>query len=154
MSLCWWYRTFSHTDGVCVPCDESRVLSGVKFIFTGFSLSLSLPVWEREDAGRYVLASVPEDVWSQYAGHVCRGTGGAPVLPAGSGEGLIQTVSELAPESRNVTRVLAVVVQSIPEIPPKPGELRTELRGYRAREEAAAAAAAASQQLKAEQKVD
>lgn len=30
---------------------------------------------------------------------------------------------------------------SIPEVPPKPGELRTELRGYRLREEAIAAAA-------------
>ncbi|XP_018541171.1 protein brawnin [Lates calcarifer] len=39
---------------------------------------------------------------------------------------------------------------SIPEIPPKPGELRTELRGYKVREEAATA----FQQLKAEQKVD
>ncbi|GLD61561.1 uncharacterized protein AKAME5_001335600 [Lates japonicus] len=39
---------------------------------------------------------------------------------------------------------------SIPEIPPKPGELQTELRGYKVREEAAAA----FQQLKAEQKVD
>lgn len=32
-----------------------------------------------------------------------------------------------------------VVFQSIPEVPPKPGELRTELHGYKAREEAAAA---------------
>ncbi|XP_044048624.1 protein BRAWNIN [Siniperca chuatsi] len=39
---------------------------------------------------------------------------------------------------------------SIPEIPPKPGELQTELLGYKAREEAVAA----MQQLKAEQKVD
>ncbi|XP_041795603.1 protein BRAWNIN [Chelmon rostratus] len=39
---------------------------------------------------------------------------------------------------------------TIPEIPPKPGELQTELRGYKAREEALAA----MQQLKAEQKVD
>lgn len=48
--------------------------------------------------------------------------------------------------------VFAVVFifQSIPEIPPKPGELQTELRGYKAREEAAAALS----QLKAEQKVD
>ncbi|XP_028306255.1 ubiquinol-cytochrome-c reductase complex assembly factor 6 [Gouania willdenowi] len=28
---------------------------------------------------------------------------------------------------------------TIPEIPPKPGELRTELQGYKVREEAAAA---------------
>ncbi|KAM9753612.1 ubiquinol-cytochrome-c reductase complex assembly factor 6 [Menidia menidia] len=39
---------------------------------------------------------------------------------------------------------------SIPEIPPKPGELRTELRGYKAREEAAAAI----EQLKKGQSVD
>ncbi|XP_039989236.1 protein BRAWNIN [Xiphias gladius] len=39
---------------------------------------------------------------------------------------------------------------SIPEIPPKPGELQTELLGYKVKEEAAAAL----QQLKAEQKVD
>ncbi|KAG7221113.1 hypothetical protein INR49_017554 [Caranx melampygus] len=39
---------------------------------------------------------------------------------------------------------------SIPEIPPKPGELKTELRGYKVREEAAAA----FQKFKAEQKVD
>ncbi|XP_042352526.1 protein BRAWNIN [Plectropomus leopardus] len=39
---------------------------------------------------------------------------------------------------------------SIPEIPPKPGELKTELRGYKIREEATAAL----QQLKTEQKVD
>ncbi|KAK2842639.1 hypothetical protein Q5P01_012839 [Channa striata] len=39
---------------------------------------------------------------------------------------------------------------SIPDIPPKPGELRTELRGYKFRKEAAAAL----QQLEAEQKVD
>uniref|UniRef100_UPI0037E9BE54 ubiquinol-cytochrome-c reductase complex assembly factor 6 n=1 Tax=Semicossyphus pulcher TaxID=241346 RepID=UPI0037E9BE54 len=39
---------------------------------------------------------------------------------------------------------------SIPEIPPKPGELRTELKGYKAREDAAALL----EQLKAEQKVD
>ncbi|XP_054898499.1 ubiquinol-cytochrome-c reductase complex assembly factor 6 isoform X6 [Poeciliopsis prolifica] len=39
---------------------------------------------------------------------------------------------------------------SIPEIPPKPGELRTELHGYKAREEAAAA----FQKLKEGQKVD
>lgn len=31
--------------------------------------------------------------------------------------------------------------QTIPEIPPKPGELRTELLGFKAREEAAAVAA-------------
>lgn len=40
--------------------------------------------------------------------------------------------------------------QSIPEVPPKPGELQTELLGYKVREEATAAL----QQLKAEQKVD
>ncbi|XP_029290588.1 ubiquinol-cytochrome-c reductase complex assembly factor 6 isoform X2 [Cottoperca gobio] len=40
---------------------------------------------------------------------------------------------------------------SIPETPPKPGELLTELRGHKVREEAAAAAL---QALKAEQKVD
>ncbi|XP_073328407.1 ubiquinol-cytochrome-c reductase complex assembly factor 6 [Pagrus major] len=40
---------------------------------------------------------------------------------------------------------------SIPEIPPKPGELQTELRGYKVREEAAAVAL---EQLKAQQKVD
>ncbi|XP_071348035.1 ubiquinol-cytochrome-c reductase complex assembly factor 6 [Trachinotus anak] len=39
---------------------------------------------------------------------------------------------------------------SIPDVPPKPGELQTELRGYKVREEAAAAL----QQFKAEQKVD
>lgn len=39
---------------------------------------------------------------------------------------------------------------SIPEIPPKPGELQTELQGYKVREEAVAAL----QKLKAEQKVD
>lgn len=39
---------------------------------------------------------------------------------------------------------------SIPEIPPKPGELKTELLGYKAREEAAAAI----EQLKAQQKLD
>ncbi|KAF1386487.1 hypothetical protein PFLUV_G00095360 [Perca fluviatilis] len=39
---------------------------------------------------------------------------------------------------------------SIPEIPPKPGELQTDLLGYKVREEAAAAL----QQLKAEQKAD
>ncbi|XP_035520852.1 uncharacterized protein C12orf73 homolog [Morone saxatilis] len=39
---------------------------------------------------------------------------------------------------------------SIPETPPKPGELQTELLGYKAKEEALAAL----QQLKAEQKVD
>jgi len=39
---------------------------------------------------------------------------------------------------------------SIPEIPPKPGELKTELLGYKAREEAAAA----MEQLRAEQKLD
>ncbi|XP_054475634.1 ubiquinol-cytochrome-c reductase complex assembly factor 6 [Anoplopoma fimbria] len=36
---------------------------------------------------------------------------------------------------------------TIPEVPPKPGELKTELLGYKVREEAL-------QQLKAEQKVD
>ena len=40
--------------------------------------------------------------------------------------------------------------KTIPDIPPKPGELRTELRGYKVREEAAAA----FEQLKAQQKVD
>ncbi|XP_034444954.1 uncharacterized protein C12orf73 homolog isoform X1 [Hippoglossus hippoglossus] len=39
---------------------------------------------------------------------------------------------------------------SIPEIPPRPGELQTELQGYRVREEAAATL----QQLREEQKVD
>ncbi|XP_029009841.1 ubiquinol-cytochrome-c reductase complex assembly factor 6 [Betta splendens] len=39
---------------------------------------------------------------------------------------------------------------SIPEIPPKPGELQTELQGYRVRQEASAA----FQQLKAEEKVE
>ncbi|XP_005810310.1 uncharacterized protein C12orf73 homolog [Xiphophorus maculatus] len=39
---------------------------------------------------------------------------------------------------------------SIPEIPPKPGELQTELHGYKAREEAAAA----FQKLKEGQNVD
>lgn len=39
--------------------------------------------------------------------------------------------------------------QSVPEIPPKPGELRTELLGYRVREEAQAAL---QQQLNAAQK--
>ncbi|XP_020492180.1 ubiquinol-cytochrome-c reductase complex assembly factor 6 [Labrus bergylta] len=39
---------------------------------------------------------------------------------------------------------------TIPEVPPKPGELRTELRGYKAREEATAML----EQLKAEEKVD
>ncbi|XP_023125019.1 ubiquinol-cytochrome-c reductase complex assembly factor 6 [Amphiprion ocellaris] len=39
---------------------------------------------------------------------------------------------------------------SIPEIPPKPGELRTELQGYRLREEAAAAL----QQIKTKNNVD
>ncbi|XP_029378808.1 ubiquinol-cytochrome-c reductase complex assembly factor 6 [Echeneis naucrates] len=39
---------------------------------------------------------------------------------------------------------------SIPEIPPKPGELQTELQGYKIREEAAAA----FKQFKAQQKVD
>lgn len=39
---------------------------------------------------------------------------------------------------------------SIPDTPPKPGELQTELLGYKAREEATAAL----QHLKAEQKVD
>lgn len=42
------------------------------------------------------------------------------------------------------------VFQSIPEIPPKPGELQTELHGYKAREEAAAA----FQKLKEGQNVD
>lgn len=37
------------------------------------------------DAG-CVVAPVPEDVWIQCCGHVCRGSGGPPVLPAGSGE--------------------------------------------------------------------
>ncbi|XP_042268247.1 protein BRAWNIN [Thunnus albacares] len=40
---------------------------------------------------------------------------------------------------------------TIPEIPPKPGELRTELMGFKVRKEAAAAAL---QQLKEEQKLD
>ncbi|XP_056272846.1 ubiquinol-cytochrome-c reductase complex assembly factor 6 [Pseudoliparis swirei] len=39
---------------------------------------------------------------------------------------------------------------TIPDVPPKPGQLKTELRGYKAREEATAVL----QQLKAEQKVD
>ncbi|KAI3370625.1 hypothetical protein L3Q82_007195 [Scortum barcoo] len=39
---------------------------------------------------------------------------------------------------------------SIPEIPPKPGELQTELRGYRAREEAEAVL----RQFEAEQKAE
>ncbi|KAK9516337.1 hypothetical protein VZT92_024274 [Zoarces viviparus] len=39
---------------------------------------------------------------------------------------------------------------SIPEVPPKPGDLKTELLGYKVREEATAAL----QQLKAEEKVD
>ncbi|MED6243046.1 hypothetical protein ATANTOWER_014090 [Ataeniobius toweri] len=39
---------------------------------------------------------------------------------------------------------------SIPEVPPKPGELQTELHGYKAREEAAAAL----QKLKEEQSLD
>lgn len=42
------------------------------------------------------------------------------------------------------------IFKTIPEIPPKPGELQTELRGYKVREEAAAAL----EQLKAQQKVD
>lgn len=40
--------------------------------------------------------------------------------------------------------------QTIPEVPPKPGELQTELRGYKVREEAAATL----QRLKTEEKVD
>ncbi|XP_068452689.1 ubiquinol-cytochrome-c reductase complex assembly factor 6 [Clinocottus analis] len=40
---------------------------------------------------------------------------------------------------------------TIPEVPPKPGELKTELRGYKIREEATAAAL---EQLKTEQRVD
>lgn len=40
---------------------------------------------------------------------------------------------------------------SIPEVPPKPGELRTELRGYRLRQEAIAAAA---QQQESQQKTE
>ncbi|XP_056137482.1 ubiquinol-cytochrome-c reductase complex assembly factor 6 [Lampris incognitus] len=39
---------------------------------------------------------------------------------------------------------------SIPEIPPRPGELRTELLGYKSREEAASAI----QELKSKQKLD
>ncbi|KAM4573722.1 ubiquinol-cytochrome-c reductase complex assembly factor 6 [Odontesthes bonariensis] len=39
---------------------------------------------------------------------------------------------------------------TIPEVPPKPGELRTELRGYKVREEAAATI----EQLKKGQNVD
>ncbi|XP_074534319.1 ubiquinol-cytochrome-c reductase complex assembly factor 6 [Halichoeres trimaculatus] len=39
---------------------------------------------------------------------------------------------------------------TIPEVPPKPGELKTELLGYKAREEAAAM----MEKMKAEQKVD
>lgn len=39
---------------------------------------------------------------------------------------------------------------SIPEVPPKPGELRTELQGYRIREEAAATL----MQLKKKENVD
>ncbi|XP_019934311.1 ubiquinol-cytochrome-c reductase complex assembly factor 6 [Paralichthys olivaceus] len=39
---------------------------------------------------------------------------------------------------------------SIPEIPPRPGELQTELLGYRVKEEADATL----QQFRAEQKVD
>lgn len=42
------------------------------------------------------------------------------------------------------------IFKTIPEIPPKPGELQTELRGYKVREEAAAAL----EQLKAQKKVD
>lgn len=50
------------------------------------------------------------------------------------------------------TQCLPVVsiFQSIPEIPPKPGELRTELLGYKVREEAVAAL----EQIKAEHKVE
>lgn len=55
------------------------------------------------------------------------------------------------PERNVISDRMFFFCQSIPEIPPKPGELRTELRGYRAREDAAAAA---SSQLGAEQKVD
>ncbi|XP_049929068.1 protein brawnin [Epinephelus moara] len=39
---------------------------------------------------------------------------------------------------------------TIPEVPPKPGELQTELRGYKVREEAAATL----QRLQTEEKVD
>ncbi|KAJ0069874.1 hypothetical protein NL108_015415 [Boleophthalmus pectinirostris] len=39
---------------------------------------------------------------------------------------------------------------SIPDIPPKPGELRTELRGYKVREEARAAL----EKIKNEHKLD
>nr|XP_046249903.1 protein BRAWNIN [Scatophagus argus]XP_046249904.1 protein BRAWNIN [Scatophagus argus]XP_046249905.1 protein BRAWNIN [Scatophagus argus] len=39
---------------------------------------------------------------------------------------------------------------SIPDMPPKPGELKTELLGYKARQEAIAAL----EQFKAENKVD
>ncbi|XP_029992250.1 ubiquinol-cytochrome-c reductase complex assembly factor 6 [Sphaeramia orbicularis] len=39
---------------------------------------------------------------------------------------------------------------SIPEIPPKPGELQTELRGYKLREEAIATL----EKLKSEHKLD
>ncbi|XP_029909365.1 ubiquinol-cytochrome-c reductase complex assembly factor 6 [Myripristis murdjan] len=39
---------------------------------------------------------------------------------------------------------------SIPEVPPKPGELRTELLGYKAREEALAAL----EKVKAGEKLD
>jgi len=44
---------------------------------------------------------------------------------------------------------------SIPEIPPKPGELKTELLGYKAREEAVAALEQIkAEHLKAEEKQD
>ncbi|CAJ1055973.1 uncharacterized protein C12orf73 homolog [Xyrichtys novacula] len=39
---------------------------------------------------------------------------------------------------------------TIPEVPPKPGELRTELKGYKAREEAAAM----FEQIKSQEKVE
>lgn len=50
----------------------------------------------------------------------------------------------------NVFFLMSFIFQSIPELPPKPGELKTELLGYKVREEATAAL----QQFKAEQKVD
>lgn len=56
------------------------------------------------------------------------------------------------PPAQELTQVCCCLLcQSIPEVPPRPGELRTELRGYRIREEAVAAAA---QQLEAEKNGD
>lgn len=87
------------------------------------------------------MGPLPEDDGGQRAGDVCRSSSGPSVLPARLGE-LPCSFPTSSPSLLQILILLyCIFFQSIPDVPPKPGELRTELRGYRLREEAIAAAA-------------